>query len=253
MAQRQGNTCITVVGAGGTGCGLLPLLALLRPEQLRVIDGDIIEFGNLPRQPLYGPGDIGLLKATVAARRVHRLSPDTDLKAVPNFLDKGNAYELLAGSTVVADCTDDLHARILLDRICGELRIPLVSGAVHGQQIQVLTLHTPDKFGHTGRSLKDWFPNGIGAEQDGCNMREVPAAVTTLAAACMAMRIQALLSGDHSSLHVLDLIDARNGSWMRIHPPGQVDNGQLIAGIAHKAPNPAEHRTTVASLEYDRA
>lgn len=229
MDQRALHERITVVGAGGTGCALLPLILTLRPGHLRIIDGDTVEEKNLHRQPLYGPKDMGLSKARIASARIEHQCLGTELDPIPIFIDPGNARELLQGSTVVADCTDDLHARMLLDRVCAELRIPLVSGAVHGQQIQVLTLHSPDRSGHTGRSLRDWFPKGIGAGQDGCDMQEVPASVTTIAAACMAMRIQAVLSGDHSTTHLLDLIDARNGAWMRIHPPGPVEDGELIA------------------------
>jgi adenylyltransferase/sulfurtransferase len=208
---------------------LLPLLLAMRPGYLRIIDGDTVEDKNLHRQSLYGPRDVGLSKALTASSRLAHQCLGRELDPVPRFIDPGNARELLQGSTMVADCTDDLHARMLLDRVCAELHIPLVSGAVHGQQIQVLTLHSPDRSGPTGRSLRDWFPKGIGAGQDGCDMREVPAAVTTMAAACMAMRIQAVLSGDHSTTHLLDMIDARNGTWMRIHPPGPVEEGELIA------------------------
>jgi molybdopterin/thiamine biosynthesis adenylyltransferase len=229
MDQGVLHERITVVGAGGTGCVLLPLLLATRPSHLRIIDGDTVEEKNLYRQPLYGPKDVGFGKALAASTRLAHQCRDTELEPIPRFIDPGNARELLQGSAVVADCTDDLHARMLLDRVCAELGIPLVSGAVHGQQIQVLTLHFADRSGNTGRSLRDWFPKGIGAGQDGCDMREVPAAVTTMAAACMAIRIQAVLSADHSTTHLLDMIDARNGAWMRIHPPGPVEDGELIA------------------------
>jgi molybdopterin/thiamine biosynthesis adenylyltransferase len=253
MDQGALHERITLVGAGGTGCALLPLLLAIRPSHLRIIDGDTVEEHNLHRQPLYGPKDVGLSKTLSASARIAHQGRGTELEPIPRFIDVGNARELLQGSTVVADCTDDLHARMLLDRVCAELRIPLVSGAVHGQQIQVLSLHTPDTFGHPGRSLRDWFPRGIGAGQDDCDMREVPAAVTTIAAACMAMRIQAVLSGDHSTTHLLDLIDARHGNWMRIHAPGPVNDEDLIAGIAQARPVTQAHRASEAPSEYDRA
>lgn len=219
MTDDLGDMRITVIGAGGTGCALLPLLAVLRPAFLRVVDGDTVEEHNLPRQPLYGPGDVGTLKARTAISRIAHLSPGTTLEAVPRFIAPGNARELLGQSHVVADCTDDLHARTLLDRTCGMLGIPLVTGAVHGHQVQVATLHARSHKDARGLSLKDWFPKGIGAGQDGCDMREVPAEVTTLAAAHMALRIRALLAGDKEGGAVLDLIDVRNGPWMRIQAP----------------------------------
>jgi len=233
MEQSVQRPHITVVGAGGTGCALLPMLLAARPGILRIVDGDTVEDGNLHRQPLYGPKDVGNSKASVALARIIHLCRDTHLDAIPEFIDPGNAASLLMGSTVVADCTDDLHARMLLDRVCGMLHIPLVSGAVHGQQIQVATLHQACSTAEHGTALRDWFPGGIGAQQDGCDMRDVPAAVTGLAAACMAIRIQAVIAGDSSYSQYLDLIDPRSGSWMRIKAPAAPHDEELIA---HGAP-----------------
>lgn len=220
---------ITVIGAGGTGCALLPMLMAIRPGALRIVDGDTVEEHNLHRQTLYGPKDVGCFKAAAAIARIIHQSRGTKLDAIPRFIDPQNVHELINGSTVVADCTDDLHARMMLDRVCGELRIPLVSGAVHGHQVQMSTLHQASSTAGHGLSLRDWFPGGIGPAQDGCDMRDVPAAVTTLAASCMALRIQTVLGGDASYAELLDLIDVQHGTWMRIRPPGDVDNGELIA------------------------
>lgn len=229
MDRVSRSKSIVVVGAGGTGCALLPMLLAIRPGQLRIVDGDSVEADNLHRQPLYGPADIGRGKAKVALARIEHQRIDTTLEAVPRFLDAGNAEHLLAGSAVVADCTDDLHVRLLLDRVCSELRIPLVSGAVHGRQVQVATLHQPDGSSEKCHSLRDWFPSGIGPAQDGCDMRDVPAAVTAIAAACMALRIQAVLDGDPSFSPMLDLIDTHNGTWMRMRAPQDPNDGEPIA------------------------
>jgi len=220
---------ITVIGAGGTGCALLPMLMAICPGTLRIVDGDTVEEQNLHRQTLYGPQDVGRGKAQAAMSRIIHQGRGTQLHAIPHFIDPQNVHELISGSTVVADCTDDLHARMMLDRVCGEMRIPLVSGAVHGHQVQVSTLHQGGSTSAHGLSLRDWFPSGIGPAQDGCDMRDVPAAVTTLAASCMALRIQAVLGGDVTYAQFLDLIDVQHGTWMRIRPPGDLDNGDLIA------------------------
>ena len=53
----------------------------------------------------------------------------------------------------------------------------------------------------------------------GCDMRSVPAAVTTMAAALMALRIEALLQGDDTLVGVMDLVDCAHGRWMRIMGP----------------------------------
>lgn len=229
MDQGISKAHIAVIGAGGTGCALLPMLIASGPSLVRMVDGDMLEECNLERQPLYGPDDVGKHKAKAAANRLAHLCRNTRIEAISEFLHQGNAHDILASCTLVADCTDDLHARMLMDRLCADLRIPLVSGAVHGRQIQVLTLHTATTESEAGHGLRDWFPEPLHSSQSECDMRRVPAWVTTLAAARMAQRIQAVCNGDHSHAQLLDLIDAENGSWMQIRAPQGMDRYELIA------------------------
>lgn len=222
---------IAIVGAGATGCALLPLLANLPGIGLLVIDGDTVEAVNLSRQPLYGPGDIGRPKPLAAAERLRHVAPGMKVHAELRFLDATNAGLLLAGCTLVADCTDDLHVRRLIDRTCGASGIPLVTGAVHARQVQVATLHVPRPGDGQRACLRSFFPGRIGAEQDGCDMRNVPAHVTTLAASVMARHITALLVGDRSLAGVLELIDTAEGRWMRIAAPASPFDDDLIATV----------------------
>lgn len=215
---------VAVIGIGGTGCALLPLLASLPLASITLIDGDTVEAANLSRQPLYVPGDVGRMKVEVALERFAHLAPSLPVAIVPSFLDATNAGARLANHDLVADCTDDLHARLLIDRICGERMTPLVSGAVHGVQVQVVTLHVG-----SSASLRSFFPGRSSAEQDGCDMRQVPASVTAFAGALMAQHITALIHGDRSRAGILELIDTRDGRWLRIAPPEPERGSELIA------------------------
>ena len=60
-------------------------------------------------------------------------------------------------------------------------------------------------------------------------MRQVPAHVTTLAAAVMARHVEALLLGDHSLAGMLELIDTGSGRWLRIAAPTAPQDEELIA------------------------
>lgn len=198
---------VAVVGAGGTGCGLLPLLALLPVARITLIDGDTVEEVNLPRQPLYGPADVGRPKVEAAHERLATLAPTMQWRTEFRFLDGANAPELLGECHLVADCTDDLAARMLIERTCRAAGIPLVSGSVHGHQVQVVTIHPTDPPFFQGRTTED---------QMGCDMRVVPAAVTTLAASLMALRIADRLAGGDGRSGTMDLVDARQARWLRI-------------------------------------
>lgn len=222
---------IALIGIGGTGCALLPLLAGMAFSRITLVDGDTVEAANLPRQPLYGPADVGRLKVTVAAEHLRRIAPHSEVVAVPHFVDAANIRSLLADQDLVADCTDDLNARSLIDGVCAELRLALVTGAVHGPQVQVASLHVNDSV-----SLRSFFPARGGADQDGCDMRRVPASVTTFAAAVMAEHVAALLRGDASRAGILELVDTYTGTWLRIAPPdplpAHANRGQLHSTTA---------------------
>ncbi|MFN3875351.1 MAG: HesA/MoeB/ThiF family protein, partial [Flavobacteriales bacterium] len=167
---------------------------------------------NLDRQELYAECDIGHPKAATARGWLQMSAPEVDVRAIDRFIDAANAEELLAGQGIVADCTDDLHAKALLDAVCGRLGAALVSGALHERQGQVLVLHGPAD----GRSLTrgDVFSGRIGQEQDGCDMRRVPMEAIDAVGARMAQRIRALLRGEPPRNGMLELFDAATGSWM---------------------------------------
>lgn len=205
---------IAVVGAGGTGCALLPLLGGLALEGVTVIDGDTVEARNLPRQLLYSHDNVGRSKALTSVARMRATAHHITWAWHNGFVDPANCAELLAGHAVVADCTDDLAARALIERTCRASNIPLVSGAVHGHQVQVITCHGVHHARRNG-----FFQGRASEDQLGCDMRDVPAAVTTLTASLMALRITDVLSGGDGLAGVMDLVDAAHGRWMRIMGP----------------------------------
>ena len=215
----SGPSRIAVVGTGGTGCALLPLLASLPVRIISLIDGDTVEERNLTRQLLFTKADVGLAKVTAGAARLRSIFPAMEWREEFRFVDADNCAELLQNNLVVADCTDDLLVRALIDRACSTLDIPLVSGAVHGRQIQVVTRHSSHRDRSVAARKAPFFPQRPAEEQEGCDMQAVPAAVTTIAAALMAMRIVDLVSGGHGHAGMMDLVDTEHGRWMRIMGP----------------------------------
>ena len=65
---------IAVVGAGGIGSAVIPALAGAGVGQLTIIDDDVVELGNLHRQPLFRERDAGYSKADLALQFVQRLN-----------------------------------------------------------------------------------------------------------------------------------------------------------------------------------
>ena len=97
-------------------------------RELTVVDADVVEEGNLHRQPIHA-GNLGMRKAVSAARFVARLNPDCRVRAVAEALSPANAPGLLRGQDCVVDATDNPAARYLLSDTCRALGVPLVAAA----------------------------------------------------------------------------------------------------------------------------
>lgn len=207
---------VAVVGAGALGCAVLPRLLHLPLSALTVVDGDRVEERNLDRQELYAPVDIGRPKAGVAASWLRHAPLAMHVHAVDAFLSAANADELIAGQHMVVDLTDDLHARRLIDATCARHGVALVSGAVHGAQGQAMVLHAAGSDAHVG--LADLFPGMPASEQDGCDMRQVPAATIGTVGGRVAYLVRQVLQGAPGLNGRIHVHDPARGGWIELGP-----------------------------------
>lgn len=132
--QALHHARVLVVGAGGLGATLLPLLAGAGVGYLRIYDGDRVEEHNLHRQTLFGMGDIGNLKAVCAQQALYRRNPECVVDARPLALSASRVAEALEGIDLAIDAADNFAVTYLLSDTCLPRRIPLVSASVLGRQ-----------------------------------------------------------------------------------------------------------------------
>ena len=130
---------VTVIGAGGIGSPAIQYLAAAGIGRLRVIDDDAVSLDNLQRQILFGTGDVGRLKADVAAKMVARLNPDVQFEGLARRLEAANVAELLASTHLVLDGSDNFATRLIVSDHATVARIPLVSAAIGQFQAQIGT------------------------------------------------------------------------------------------------------------------
>ena len=135
---------VCIVGCGGLGGWLIEYMARIGMGSLTVIDGDRFDVTNLNRQLLSSEETLGFPKAAEAKSRIARIHPDLSVTAVEAFLTGDNAAEILAGHDLVLDALDSIPGRLMLQRICAELGIPLIHGAVEGWFGQVTTVFPGD-------------------------------------------------------------------------------------------------------------
>ena len=128
---------VAVIGAGGIGSAVIPALAGAGIGQITIIDDDVVELGNLHRQPLFRERDIGYSKADLALQFVHRLNHFVQANPVQERIGADNAARLLADHDLVIDGSDNFATRLAVSDACVALGIPLISAAAVQFQGQV--------------------------------------------------------------------------------------------------------------------
>jgi adenylyltransferase/sulfurtransferase len=201
-----------IVGLGGLGCPAALYLATSGIGRLVLNDFDRVDETNLPRQILYGPGDVGELKVEAAKARLKALNPDVEIVCLPDRLDGTALDAAVASVDVVLDGTDNFAARFAVNRACVAQRVPLVSGAAVRVEGQIAVF--PNRgdgpcyaclYNDEDEWLGDCQGNGV--------LAPVPGVIGTL----MAEEAMKLVLGWPSSLRErLLLWDAKRGDWQSV-------------------------------------
>lgn len=138
------NSHVAVIGLGGLGGAVIEILARLGVGRLTLVDGDSFDESNLNRQILSCPANLGRPKAQVAGERVAEINPAVTVRQVPEFFRADNGRSILAGVDLVADCLDTIGDRFVLEDVCRDLAIPMVSAAVGGTSGQAIAVFPGD-------------------------------------------------------------------------------------------------------------
>jgi adenylyltransferase/sulfurtransferase len=173
---------VAVIGAGGLGCPVLMQLAGTGVGELVIIEHDVIQLSNLPRQVLYTTADVGRLKADVAKERLEAINPDVQITIHAARLDAENALALLAPADLVMDCSDNFSTRYLVNDACVILNKPWVFGAIESWLGQYAVFNYPVREGPTYRCI---FPEAPSDAPD-CNEAGVLPPLPSLIGSYMA-------------------------------------------------------------------
>ena len=104
---RIADATALLIGVGGLGCAAASYLASSGVGQLMLCDFDTVDPTNLGRQILYGPDDIGELKAIVAAERLAIINPEIQITPIIDRLDDDALAEAVGQADVILDGSDN--------------------------------------------------------------------------------------------------------------------------------------------------
>ncbi|XP_036039897.1 adenylyltransferase and sulfurtransferase MOCS3 [Onychomys torridus] len=138
---RLAAASVLVVGCGGLGCPLAQYLAAAGVGRLGLVDHDVVETSNLARQVLHDEVLAGHAKAWSAAAALRRLNSAVEYVPYARALSEAWALDLVRGYDVVADCSDNVPTRYLVNDACVLAGRPLVSASALRFEGQMTVYH----------------------------------------------------------------------------------------------------------------
>ncbi|XP_032111890.1 adenylyltransferase and sulfurtransferase MOCS3 [Sapajus apella] len=138
---RLATASVLVVGCGGLGCPLAQYLAAAGVGRLGLVDYDVVEMSNLARQVLHGEALAGQAKAFSAAASLRRLNSEVECVPYNQALTPATALDLVRRYDVVADCSDNVPTRYLVNDACVLAGRPLVSASALRLEGQITVYH----------------------------------------------------------------------------------------------------------------
>ncbi len=136
---------VCVAGCGGLGGYVIEELGRLGIGRITAIDGDTFDETNLNRQLFSTVSQIGEYKVQAAFLRMKEINPGVEIIPIRAVISETNCADLIKDNDLVVDALDNIPTRLLLERYCEKLRMPLVHGAIAGWCGQVSVVLPGDK------------------------------------------------------------------------------------------------------------
>ncbi len=133
---------VVVVGCGALGSVSAMALARAGVGRLTLIDRDVPEWSNLPRQILFTEQDVraGLPKAVVVAGRLREIDSRLHVEAEVADLTASTIGSLCAKADLIVDGTDNFETRFLINDFACREGAPWIYGGVIGAEGRVLAV-----------------------------------------------------------------------------------------------------------------
>jgi len=188
---------VAVVGCGATGSALVSLLARAGVGRLRIIDRDYVEPSNLQRQSLFDEADAreSLPKAIAASHKIAAFNSELEIVAQVADLTPDNIDELLGGTHLLLDGTDNFETRYLLNDWAVKNSLPWIYTAAVGSYTATLTV-LPGKTACMACLFPD-PPNGM---VETCETSGILNSAVNLAASISATEALKILVGADSKV-----------------------------------------------------
>jgi tRNA threonylcarbamoyladenosine dehydratase len=147
--ERLRNSHVLVAGLGGVGAMAAELICRSGVGKMTIVDGDVVQPGNLNRQLPALHSTLGKRKAVVMGERLKDIHPGLELTVVDEFIrEEGITGILQEPIDYVVDAIDTLSPKIYLIYRTLQRGIPLASSMGSGGKVDPSQVRVAD-FGET--------------------------------------------------------------------------------------------------------
>lgn len=209
--QKIFNAKILVVGAGGLGSPLIQYIAAAGVLNIGIIDNDTIAIHNLQRQVLYNHKQIGKSKAECAKEYALKLNPHAKPKVYPYRLTNENASQIISNYDIVADCSDNLPTRYVIDENTKKLGKPFVYASLCEFEGKIAIFNQ-----QSGTSYSDIFPYNLVEIEQFKQPDGIIGAFAGVVGAIQALELIKLILGISTLTDKMLLINGLNLSFQTI-------------------------------------
>ena len=135
--EKLTKSHVLIVGAGGLGSPAALYMAASGVGKLTICDFDTVDLTNLQRQIIHTTQSVGINKAVSAQQTIYEINPEIIVETIQQKSSEAEFKTLVENADVVIDCCDNFATRYALNRVCLQLKKPLVSGAAIGFEGQI--------------------------------------------------------------------------------------------------------------------
>lgn len=215
--RRLASATVAIVGCGALGSFHAAALARAGVGRLKLIDRDFVELSNLQRQWLYTESDAAdaLPKAAAAAAALAQANSNVALETHITDLAPSNIEEVLEGTTLILDGTDNFDTRYLINDYAIQSAIPWVYGGAVGSY----GLAMPVIPGRTA-CFECIYPEPPSGAQPTCETAGVVNTLTAIVAAWqVSLALKILCAGAEHTEAKITTIDVWDGAIRQVRMP----------------------------------
>jgi len=209
--QKLHDSHVVIIGVGGLGSPAAMYLAASGIGSLTLVDFDHVDNSNLQRQIVHNTSSIGESKVSSAKKTLQAINPEVSIHCVDEKLSADELAALVTNCDCAIDATDNFSTRFMINRVCVEQQIPLVSAAAiqYEGQISVFDLRRKDS-----PCYACLYPDNNAEENTNCSDNGILAPVVGILGSMQALETIKLLCDIGDTLqNRLMIFDAMSMQW----------------------------------------